>query len=244
MNKRLDISDGDIFKDRYSRHINLIDSDVFKRIQNSKVLVVGAGGIGSAVLELLARYGFGSIHLYDDAIIDAPDLNRQLLYDESDIGNEKTIVAAEKLKKINSTVKIHSTRELLSLNTKVSHTDLVIGCTDNIESRCIIDELFYKKNIPVIHGGVYQFYGQITSVIPFKTNSYREIFGINNDFTEQEEIKDIFPPVVTISASIMFAEAIKYFSDDFNNMLLNKILMIDLKNNIFETVLVYNNDNL
>ena len=79
--------------ERYARHINLFTEEVFARIQQARVLVAGAGGLGSTVLQLLARYGFGEIHFYDDGLLDPPDLNRQLLYTSEDLGVAKASAA-------------------------------------------------------------------------------------------------------------------------------------------------------
>jgi len=221
--------------ERYSRHSELIGKLDFQKIKNSKIAVIGSGGLGSTVLQLLARIGFGEIHHWDYAILDLPDLNRQILYTSLDIGKPKALLANQKLKEINPEIKIFSYNEKLDEHTKIPKVDLVIDCLDNFKSRLVLDKVFFDKGVPVIHAGVFRYIGQITALIPGKTQNYAETFGMESD-PKEITIKEVFPSIVTTLASIQVNEAAKYITGRTDKMLINKILVVDLFNNSFDTI--------
>lgn len=220
---------------RYDRHLQLIGEKDFKKIQASSVAVVGSGGLGSTVLQLLARIGFGKIHHWDYASLDLPDLNRQILYTTEDLGKKKTDAANEYLKKINPDIEIFSYHEKLDFDSGVPQVDLVIDCLDNFKSRLVLDKLFFDKGITVIHAGVFRYIGQITVFVPGKTENYSKTFGIEND-PKEVEIKEVFPSIVTTLASLQVNEAVKFVTGRLDKMLINKLLVIDLFNNSFDTI--------
>ncbi|KLO23720.1 MULTISPECIES: HesA/MoeB/ThiF family protein [unclassified Marinitoga] len=217
--------------ERYSRHKNLYNN--FEKIRNSKVLVAGAGGLGSNVLMNLSRLGIGEIHIFDSGILDMPDLNRQILYDIEDLGKKKVFVAKEKLTKINPDIEIHIHDEKIEENTILPSVDIAIDCFDNFESRKILDKKIHEINIPLIHGGVERFFGQVTDIIPGKTKSLREILG---NIEDSKEIKLVVPYSVSIIASLQVNEAIKILLGDYKNALINKMLIMDLTFNSFDII--------
>lgn len=218
---------------RYERHIPLYTEEEFARIRQAKVAVAGCGGLGSTVLQLLARIGFGSIHFWDDADLDAPDLNRQILYKTPNLGQQKTKAALKELKEINPDIHYFAHNERLNAQTEIPQVDLVIDCLDSFASRLVLDKLFFANDIPIIHGSAFQEMGQLSTLFPGKTQNYQDTFGIE-DNPEEQEIKTIFPPIVTTIASLQVAEAIKCIIKKYDQMLLNKLLRIDLSENQFE----------
>ncbi len=221
---------------KYSRHLNLIGEANFKKIRKAKVLVAGAGGLGSHVLQLLTRFGFGSIHIFDPGILDTPDLNRQIIYNQNDLGTFKVESASSNLKKINSDINIVSHKQLIENKSSVPKVDVVVDCLDNFKGRLVLETLFLKNGIPIIHGGVSQFYGQVTTLIPGETLPLSEIFG--KDFMETADTtsKDIFPPTVMNVASIQVSETIKLVSGMKEKLLIKKLLTIDLRSNHFDII--------
>ncbi|OQY09561.1 MAG: hypothetical protein B6I29_03125 [Marinitoga sp. 4572_148] len=186
-----------------------------------------------SIIQNLVRLGIGEIYIYDDGIIDMPDLNRQILYTHEDLGKEKVYVAREKLMEINPDVKVHIHNERIAEKTELPDVDIVIDCFDNFESRKILDKKIHEKNIPLIHGGVERFYGQITDIIPGKTKSLNDILG---DVKDTDEIKLVAPYTVSIIASIQVSEAMKILFEDYENALLNKLLIIDIYFNNFDVI--------
>ena len=222
--------------ERYNRHLNLIGENNFKKIRHAVVLVAGAGGLGSHVLQLLTRFGFGTIHIFDPGILDIPDLNRQIIYDQNDLGTFKVDSAAANLKKINPDVNIISHKLLIENNSSVPEVNVVIDCLDNFQGRLVLENLFFKNGVPIIHGGASQFYGQVTTLIPGETPALSETFGKNFMETADTAPKDIFPPTVMNVASVQVSEAIKLVCDMKENLLTKKLLTIDLLTNCFDII--------
>lgn len=218
---------------RYQRHKPLYSEEEFTQIRTAKIAVAGSGGLGSTALQLLARIGFGTIHFWDNAILDIPDLNRQILYKTTHLGQAKTTAALAELKEINPDLNYIAHEERLNPKTKVPDVDLVIDCLDSFHSRLSLDTLFFNKGIPIIHGSVFKEMGQLTTLFPGKTENYQSTFGIEDQPEEQTE-KIIFPAVVTILASLQVNEAVKCITKRYDQMLLNKLLIVNLNKNQFE----------
>lgn len=198
--------------------------------------MVGAGGLGCTVLQLLTRYGFGEIHLYDDGIVDKADLNRQILYSYQDIDSPKVIAAKNHLQEINPKVTIIAHQVRLTGESSVPAVDLVIDCLDNFAGRLFLNDRFFEYNIPVIHGGVSTFFGQVTTLIPGRTLSLVDIFGRDNMYDNPDISKNIYPPVVIAVASLQASEAIKLACGLYKRLLLNKIQVIDMLDNSFDII--------
>lgn len=224
--------------ERYARHIHLFTEEVFARIQQARVLVAGAGGLGSTVLQLLTRYGFGEIHLYDDGVLDPPDLNRQLLYTAQDLGVAKADAARTLMEAINPDITVTAHAERLDMTTDLPEVDLVVDCLDSFPGRRILEKRFFNRGIPIVHGGVTAFCGQVSTLIPGKTKSLTEVYG---DPTMQDGPaggKDIYPPVVVAVASLQASEAVKLIGGHLDQLLLNRIQVVDLLTNSFDVIAV------
>ncbi|MBO8160492.1 MAG: HesA/MoeB/ThiF family protein [Thermosipho sp. (in: Bacteria)] len=215
-----------------TRHQKLIE-DISDKIYNSNILIAGAGGLGSTVLENLIRIGFRNITIFDPKKIDPPDLNRQILYDQSDIGKEKVLIAKEKLLRINPECNITIFQEKFPGNSHFNaKCDLAFDCLDNIESRFILDDFCQINKIPLIHAAVEEYKGQITIIYPGKTKSLKQILtGASTPIQPQ-----VLPPTVIIAASIQVSEALKILKNDFENSLLNKMLLFNIYYNDFEII--------
>jgi molybdopterin-synthase adenylyltransferase len=143
---------------RYSRQILYTNIGESGQNQLSKkiVCIVGIGALGTVVSELLTRSGIGKIILIDRDFIELSNLQRQSLFDELDTGKLKSDVAKQKLQKINSKIKIISKSEDLdhiNVTKLIGKVDLIIGCTDNMESRFLLNDYSIKNNIPYVYGG-------------------------------------------------------------------------------------------
>lgn len=216
----------------FERHCELL-KDCIGKITSTKVLVAGAGGLGCTVLSLLVRLGIGNIYLVDYGIVDEPDLNRQILYDSESVGRQKVRVAKEKLEKINSACNLFLIEQVIDENFHLPKVDIVVDCLDNFKSKLILDRLCQKDLVPLVHAGVQEYVGQVTTILYGKTPTLKELFrGI-----QDQEVSQIFPPLVTLTASIQVSEVIKLICDE-QEILAGKILLIDLLNNRFETVKV------
>lgn len=150
---------------RYSRHTLIPDLDVIgqQRIINAKVLVVGAGGLGSPTIMYLAAAGVGEIGIVDFDRVEASNLQRQIIHEESDIGKSKAVSAKEKAIALNSDIKVTTFETKLDESNVLAifaNYDLIIDGTDNFATRYLINDAAAILGKPYIWGSIYQFDGQ------------------------------------------------------------------------------------
>jgi len=169
-------------KERYNRHIILpqIGEAGQQKLLDAKVLVVGAGGLGSPVLQYLVAAGVGAIGIADSDTVSLSNLQRQILYREDQIGQPKVVMAKETLSKLNPEVKIQTFPFIIDEDNAeeiISGFDIVVGATDNFQSRKCIDTETQKQCKPFVHASIGEFEGQL-SVFNYKGgHSYRDLFS-------------------------------------------------------------------
>jgi adenylyltransferase/sulfurtransferase len=166
---------------QYSRQILLpeIGKAGQQKLKDTKVLAIGAGGLGCPALQYLVAAGVGVIGIVDYDVVDQTNLQRQILYTTNDLGRSKAEVAAEKLSKLNSHI------ELQTLNVKLQNSnalelihsyDVILDCTDNFEIRYLINDACLLLDKPFVYGGIHKFEGQL-SVFNYKNGpTYRCAF--------------------------------------------------------------------
>ncbi len=215
----------------FQRHEKILKG-CMERIKSSSVLVAGVGGLGSTVSTLLVRLGFGEIHMVDSGIVDEPDLNRQILYDRSDLGREKVLVAKEKLSRINPNALIVPHLERIDESFDLPRVDVVVDCLDNFKSRFILEGKAWDAGVPLVHAGVKEFYAQITVIERERTKRLEDIFGRVEDTNEKFQV---FPPIVTLTASIQVDQVVKIICEG-DGVLRNTLLIVDILNLSFERI--------
>lgn len=151
---------------RYKRHLMLpqIDEAGQEKIKNSKVLVVGAGGLGCPVALYLAAAGVGTIGLIDFDVVDLSNLQRQVLYSEKDVGKSKVHMARERLVQLNSNVNVICIEDMLDATNATEifeKFDIIVDACDNFDTRYVISDTCVKLGKPHIYGAIYEFYGQV-----------------------------------------------------------------------------------
>ena len=151
---------------RYKRHIMLpqVRKEGQLKLKNSKVLVVGAGGLGCPVAMELACAGVGTIGIIDFDRVDLSNLQRQMIYTEKDVGKSKARVARERLKQMNSNVEVVCIEDKLdeaNATEIFEKYDIIVDATDNFDTRYIISDTCVKLNKPHVYGAIYEFYGQV-----------------------------------------------------------------------------------
>ncbi len=156
--------------DRYSRQ--LLYKNIGKmgqlRLLKSSVCVVGIGALGGVCSELLTRAGIGKLTLIDQDKVVLNNLQRQVLFDEKDIGKSKVACAKQKLSKINSEIEINIIREHISSKNifrLIKKHNIILGCTDNLVSRFLLNDFCLKNKIPFITGMVAGDTGYVFNVI-------------------------------------------------------------------------------
>lgn len=167
--------------ERYSRHIILeqLGEAGQEKLLASKVLIVGVGGLGSPAALYLAAAGVGTIGLLDGDVVDASNLQRQIIYHTCDVGRPKTISAQEKLKAINPDVTVQTYdvwARADNLRAIIRAYDFVIDAVDNFAGKFLINDACYFERIPFAHGGILQFDGQLMTVVPGQSACYRCVF--------------------------------------------------------------------
>lgn len=154
---------------RYSRQIAISQIGVAgqEKLQRAKVVVIGAGGIGSYVLTQLVEAGVGNLRIVDYDIVSESNLNRQFLYHENDIGKLKINIAKERLTQINSTINIEAVMKRVdrdNINDIIADYEIVVDCVDNIETRMLVNDACLENNLILVEAGVKGFYGFVTSI--------------------------------------------------------------------------------
>lgn len=199
-------------QDRYNRHIILpqIDAEGQEKILRAKVLVVGAGGLGSPVLQYLVAAGVGIIGIVDADVVSLSNLQRQILYKENEVGEKKALKAKEGLSKLNSDVEIVTYPFFLDeSNAKeiIGEYDVVVGATDNFTSRKLIDKFSKKLGKAFVHGSIQEFEGQV-SVFNYKGGpSYFDLFPETpEEVTLPKGVMGVLPGVI---GSLQAVEVIK-----------------------------------
>ncbi|MET1160455.1 MAG: HesA/MoeB/ThiF family protein [Thermoprotei archaeon] len=213
--------------ERYDRQIPVIGLENQLKLKNSSVLVVGLGGLGSAVSYYLAAAGVGKLVLVDRENVEISNLQRQVLYTVNDIGKPKAFVARERLLALNNNIIIEAYAEEFTrdLGEKlVPKVDVVIDALDNWETREILDSLAYKYGKPLIHAGVEEFYGQLTVIIPGKTPCLRQLFSLSK--RRRRNRVNVLATVPGILGLLEAHEAIKLITGK-GEVLANKLLIFD-----------------
>ncbi len=163
---------------RYQRHLLLeeIGEAGQTLIRNAKFLVVGAGGLGCPVIQYLTAAGAGTIGIMDTDAVEISNLQRQVFYGFNDIGKLKSIVASTRMKRMNSFVNtIMINRRLNAQNALeiIAGFDVILDCTDNLESRYVISDACILLDKPMVHAAVHKYQGQISVFNYHNGPSYR-----------------------------------------------------------------------
>jgi len=167
--------------ERYQRHIVLseVGQEGQNKLSNAMVLVVGAGGLGCPALQYLAGAGIGTLGIIDFDVVEESNLQRQILFGTSSIGQNKALVAKKRLEDLNPTIKIIAYPEKLTTKNAMElfkSYDIIVDGTDNFATRYLINDMAILAYKPVVYGAIYKFEGQV-SVFNYKNGpSYRCLF--------------------------------------------------------------------
>ncbi|GGL33372.1 adenylyltransferase [Halarchaeum grantii] len=157
--------------DRYSRHIIMDDvgPEGQAALLDADVLVVGAGGLGSPVIEYLAAAGVGHLAIVDDDAVERSNLQRQIIHRDADVGTPKVDSARRYVEALNPDVDVETHRARLSTANAtdlIEGRDFVVDCTDNFETRYLVNDACVLAGVPFSHGAIYKFEGQAITVTP------------------------------------------------------------------------------
>lgn len=232
--KELDASE----KERYNRHILISDigEEGQLKLKNSKVLVIGAGGLGSPVLLYLAAAGIGHIGIVDGDDVSLSNLQRQVLFSENEVGGNKAQIAANKLLLLNSAISISAFDYFLDrerAENLILEYDIVVGATDNYKSRYLIDEICKKQNRPFVNGSIAEFCGQVGVYNYNGSPAYSDLFPDSpEEATLPLGVMGVLPGVI---GSLMACEVVKIIVE-IGDVLRGKLFSYDALSN--ETTIV------
>ncbi len=163
--------------DRYNRQVLHWGEEQQHQLETATVLIAGVGGLGATVCQLLTRAGIGKLYLVDDGLVDWPDLNRQLLYNETDIGQPKLGIAKRRLQQINSHVKIELLQKHIDPSFQIpTDVSIIADCLDNYSSRFDLEAGLAVGTL-LIHGGIAGDQGQVLTLQKGKSQPLADIFA-------------------------------------------------------------------
>ena len=217
---------------RYNRQIVLkaIDFDGQEKLKDSKMLIVGLGGLGCAASQYLTVAGVGHLTLLDFDTVSLSNLQRQVLHDDSRLDMLKVESAKLSLQRLNPHIQINTLNGLLGeekLTEVISHFDVVLDCTDNVETRNQLDIACRKNKVPLVSGAAIRMEGQV-SVFTYEaeTPTYQTVSRLFGENALSCMEAGVLAPIVGIVGTIQALEAIKVRLKIGTN-LCGRLLMID-----------------
>ena len=229
--------------ERYSRQILVPDLGGKSQIHlmQSRVLIIGAGGLGSPAALYLAAAGIGTVGIVDPDSVELSNLQRQILHATRDIGRAKTESAAQKLHELNPDVEVktYPVRFESSNAAKIADGyDFIVDGSDNFETKFLVNDVAIGLGIAFSHGGIVRLQGQTMTVLPRKTACYRCLFDMP---PPPEEILNcqqsgVLGAVAGTIGTIQATEAIKYVAGLEDGLLTDRLLTYDARLMKFHTV--------
>jgi len=231
-------------KERYSRQIisPVIGEEGQEKLSKIKVLQIGAGGLGSPFALYLTAAGINELTIVDNDILDISNLQRQILYNETQIGEDKVKSAKSVLLKLNSDVIINTYKDYIDEDSikkyvKEDNYDFIVDCSDNFKTKFLVNKIAIENNIRSVIAGIKDFYGQIITINPKETACYQCVFSKPLETPPDEGPLPVIGVTPGILGTLEALEVIKTTLGLPN--LENKVLMvnlIDLRFNIIDIV--------
>lgn len=230
----------DIFA-RYSRQIFIeeIGLDGQRKIMNSKVLVIGAGGLGSPVIQYLAAAGVGTLGVMDFDEVELHNLNRQIIHNENSVGVSKVKSAVQFVKKLNHHVQCIGIEQKLDASNAeeiISQFDIIIDGSDNFKTRYLVNDVCVKLGKSLVYGSILGFSGQVAVFNYRGSKNLRDLFPeapIDENFPDCDSL-GVLGALPGIVGSMMANLALKIITD--LPLQLNQITLIDTLEWRFQTI--------
>nr|WP_272492695.1 molybdopterin-synthase adenylyltransferase MoeB [Pseudomonas sp. TMW22091] len=229
---------------RYSRQILLqqVDIDGQLKLKNSRVLIVGVGGLGSPVALYLAAAGVGELHLADFDRVDLTNLQRQIIHDTDSVGEHKVDSALRRLSAINPEIKLVAHRSALeadSLADAVAAVDLVLDCCDNFSTREAVNAACVAARKPLVSGAAIRLEGQLSVFDSRQAASpcYHCLYGHGSEEELTCSEAGVIGPLVGLVGSLQALEALKVLAG-FGEPLVGRLLLIDAMSTRFRELRV------
>lgn len=214
--------------DRYDRQILIdeIGTRGQEKLKKAKILVCGAGGLGSPVALYLAAAGIGTLTLIDNDRVALSNLNRQILHGDADIGRQKIDSAKEKLGALNAHVTVQTSAATITAENAaelISGHDVIIDALDNLETRYTINKAALNQRIPFVHGAVSGFEGRVMTVIPAESTCLRCLYRGPVPQPARFPVIGVTPAVI---GAVQATEALKILTG-IGTLLTNRLIIYD-----------------
>jgi sulfur-carrier protein adenylyltransferase/sulfurtransferase len=220
---------------RYNRQIILpeVGSNGQQKLQQAKVLIIGAGGLGVAVLPYLVAAGIGEIGIIDDDRIEVSNLQRQVIYKSSSVGKSKVLEAAAMALALNPSIKVNAITQKLDSKNAISlfeKYDIIVDATDNLNTKYLINDACCLTKKPFVYGSVYKFEGQV-SVFNYENGpTYRCLFP--EEINEARNCNDAGVMGISVGIIGMFqANEVLKMVLKMGELLSGKLLVYNMLNN-------------
>ncbi len=224
---------------RYFRNIASLGISGQSQLLSSSVAIVGAGGLGGLVIELLARLGIGHLTIIDGDRFTEDNLNRQILCREKDIGRKKAEVAAERVRAINSATEVSAHPLFLTGDNAaelLAGSRVVVEALDRIAVRIVLEKITGKLQVPLVHGAIGGFLGQVATILP-GSNTLSSLYG-GEDSAAARGIESVLgTPTVTpaVVAALEVMEVIKLLLEK-GTPLQEDLLFLELETSTFSRI--------
>ena len=227
------------FKWRYDRNFDTFSPGDQEKLAAATVVIIGLGGLGGGVCEMLARVGIGKLILVDGDVFEASNLNRQILSEERLMGVPKAEAARDRVRAVNSDVEVIHRIEFLDENTlyeTIKGSDVVMDCLDSIDTRFKLQDAAKKAGVPLVSGAIAGVTGQVTSIFP-EDRGYELIYGEKS----RKQGKGVETKTGNIAycalftAALQSSECVKILLNR-GDILRNKLLIAELWTNLFEVM--------
>ena len=228
--------------ERYSRHLILKSVGVRgqKKLRDSKVLIIGAGGLGSPAAMYLAAAGVGTIGIADSDVVDLSNLQRQIIHTTPDVGKPKVESAKETIRQLNPDVAVKTYHTLVSAeNIKeiVRDYDFILDGTDNFPAKFLINDACVLAGKPFCHAGIIQFFGQLMTYVPGQGPCYRCVMKNPPPKGAAPSCKEagVIGAMAGVIGTLQAMEAIKYLTGT-GELLTGSLLTIDALDMEFQKI--------
>lgn len=214
---------------RYSRQV-IVDGfgpEGQAALARGRVMIVGMGGLGNPAAQYLAAAGAGTIGIMDNDVVSISNFNRQVLYQPDDLNQVKVTIVQERLARFNPEVEIIAFKQRLNEDSSdiFGEYDIVLDCLDNLPDRLLLNQICLAAKTPLVHGGAIRFYGQLTTIIPFKGPCLR-CFSPGSAFFCDCERVGVLGPIPGVIGVLQAMEAVKYLSGA-GEVLVGRLLVFD-----------------
>jgi len=226
--------------ERYSCQLALpgFTEAIQQKLQNAKVLIVGAGGLGCPASLYLAASGVGTIGIADYDVISVSNLHRQVLYTNNEVGLKKSITACNKLQQQNPAIRLVPIDEKITARNVMEVMqpyDIILDCTDNFDTKYLLNDACVLSGKVMVYGAIYQYEGQLAvfnllNEDGTRSPNFRDIFpGVNAAQIPNCAEGGVMPALAGIIGCMQANEVIKYFTGQ-GELLAGKIMMFDVRN--------------